>query len=145
MILEYYSNVEEGQLQIGVRKRVQKELRHFEGKRVRIRIDKFNGKRSHLQNNLWHSYIDLVAKEIGYEHDELHEIAKYKFLKAEKIDERTGEILPYIRSTTDLSKEEFSDLIDKYIRWVAQTFSMALPVPGEDEWQIKTTDDPINL
>ena len=143
-MIEYYGRVEDGKLADQLRKKISKELLNLEGKRVRIRIDKFSGKRSYRQNNLWHAYVGMVAKEIGYEHEELHEIAKYKFLKTEKLDERTGEILPFIKSTTELSKEEFGELVDNFIRWSAEMFSISLPMPGEN-WELQTEDEELQL
>jgi len=136
--LEYFSNVIDGKLQKNVSDLIAKELPYFNGKRIRIKFEKLQSKRSTQQNRLWWLYITIVAKEIGYEPDELHEICKFKFLKKERVDEATGEIFQYVGSTAKLNKTEFSDLIFDFRKWVVETFSINLPDPGESfEMQIE--------
>ena len=61
--------------------------------------------RSPQQNNYYWMIVKAVANEIGYTHDELHEIVKVKF---------------EITSTKDLEQDEFSDFLDRLIRYFAQ-------------------------
>ena len=68
--------------------------------------------RSPQQNNYYWMIIKVVANEIGYTHDELHEIVKVKF---------------QINSTKDLEQDEFSDFLDRLIRYFAE-----LGYPVED-------------
>ena len=68
--------------------------------------------RSPQQNNYYWMIIKVVANEIGYTHDELHEIVKVKF---------------NINSTKDLEQNEFSDFLDRLIRYFAE-----LGYPVED-------------
>ena len=131
MKLTYYSNVKEGQLQNNVRQLIAKELPSFEGKRVEITIQKLKSTRSIQQNRLYWLYVTIMANELGYNKEELHEIIKYQFLKKEKANERTGEIFQYIGSTANLSISEFMDLINSLQQWASQEFSIVLPDPGE--------------
>ena len=68
--------------------------------------------RSPKQNNYYWMIIKSVAKEIGYTYDEMHEVVKVKF----KID-----------STKKLEQDEFSDFLDRLIRYFAH-----LGFPVED-------------
>lgn len=129
--LEYYSDVKEGNLQNNIRNLIKKELPRFEGKRVTITIQKVKSKRTAAQNRLWWLYIGILSDELGYHKDEMHEICKFKFLKKEKVDEVHGEVFEYIGSTTDLSKSEFGELVDRLIQWAAENFNVVLPRPGE--------------
>lgn len=130
--LKYYSNVsEEGRLQKNVSEKIAYELKHFSGKRVEITIKKLSSTRSSRQNRLWWLYMTILSKEIGYTKDEMHDICKFKFLKKEKIDEKTGEVFEYIGSTSKLTKSEFSDLTADLIRWASETFNVILPLPDE--------------
>ena len=61
--------------------------------------------RSPQQNNYYWMIVKAVAKEIGYTHDELHEIVKVKF---------------EIESTKELEQDEFSDFLDRLIRYFAE-------------------------
>lgn len=131
MALTYYSVVKDGRLQRNVSQKIANELREFEGKRVEIRIQKLKSKRSDQQNRYWWAIVTILSNELGYTKDELHEILKFKFLKRSKVDEKTGEIFEYLGSTATLNKTEFADMTSELIRWSAETFSIALPIPGE--------------
>ena len=128
---EYYSDVKEGQLQNNVRNQIKQALPRFEGKRVVITIDKVKSKRTAAQNRLWWMYIGILSDHLGYHKDEMHEICKFKFLKKEKLIEQTGEILEFVGSTTELSKGEFAEVVDRLRQWADESFSVYLPLPGE--------------
>lgn len=132
MQLKYYSNVsEEGKLQKNVSEKIALELKEFSGKRVEITIEKLKSTRSSRQNRLWWLYMTILSKEIGYTKDEMHEICKFKFLKREKIDEKTGEVFEYIGKSSKLTKSEFADMTTDLIRWASENFDIILPLPGE--------------
>jgi len=100
------------------------------GRRLTITIaDK--ARRSSRQNNLLHMYFGIIAKELGYDRDEMKEIFKFMFLKKEKVIEQTGEIVPYIGETHKLTKEEFSDFLEKIIEYSGRVFGITLPMPDE--------------
>ncbi len=127
----FYTDVKNGKLQKNVSTHLRTFIGTFEGKRIQITIEKIKSQRSAQQNALWWVYMTILSKELGYTKDEIHEICKYKFLKREKVDEKTGEIFPYLESTTKLSKSEFADLVSDLQRWAAETFNINLPSPGE--------------
>lgn len=126
----YFSDVKDGRLQLNISKRIKEDLAAFEGKRVEINIARKKSKRSNQQNRLMWVYATILADEIGMSKNEVHEILKYKFLQKEAVDEKTGEVLKYIGSTTTLTKSEFIDLIDNVIRWAAEFFNVVLPAPN---------------
>ena len=129
--MEYYSNVKDNQLQTNVRKQIAKDLKQFEGKRVVIKIEKLKSTRSQQQNKYWWVMMTILSHDLGYTKEEMHEIAKFKFLKREKVDEHTGEIFEYLTSTTKLTKSEFADMTSEMIRWSAETFGIVIPLPNE--------------
>ena len=131
MVLEYYSDVREGKLQKNVRQKIANELKSFNGKRIEIRIRKLKSHRSIQQNRYYWLILTILANEIGYEKNELHEIVKYKFLRKEKVDEKTGEIFEYLGSSTTLGKMDFADFISKLQQWSAETFNVILPDAGQ--------------
>lgn len=122
-------------IQRNVEKMFREDLKNFAGKRVKITVEKLRSKRSLAQNALFHMYVGILARDLGYGgrdgFEEMKEIIKFKFCKGEKVDERSGEILPYIRPTHTLGKGEFIELIDSVIRWAATTFGITLPAPAE--------------
>lgn len=132
MQLKYYSNVSnEGKLQKNVSEKIALELKEFSGKRVEITIEKLKSTRSSRQNRLWWLYMTILSKEVGYTKDEMHEICKFKFLKREKVDEKTGEVFEYIGKSSKLTKSEFADMTTDLIRWASETFNIVLPLPDE--------------
>ena len=130
MKLEYYSDVKGGNLQTNVRKKIAEELKQFEGKRVQVRIEKLKSKRSIQQNRYWWLAMTILGNELGYSKEETHQLMKFKFLKRERVVEKTGEILEYIESTTTLSKSDFADMISEMVRWSAN-MGIIIPLPGE--------------
>jgi len=100
------------------------------GKRLTITISD-KSKRSSRQNNLLHMYFGIIAKELGYNRDEIKEIFKFMFLKRERVIEQTGEIVPYIGETHNLTKDEFSEFLEKIIEYCGRVFGITLPMPDE--------------
>ena len=82
--------------------------------------------RTNAQNRLWWKWIEIISDELGYEDkQEIHNILKYKLLlKEEMID---GEIHQGLKSTTTLTKEEFSKLTQDVFYWANDTFNINLP------------------
>ena len=130
MKLEYYSEVKNGHLSKSVRNKIASELLQFEGKRVEIRIEKLKSKRSIQQNRYWWLAMTILGNELGYSKEETHELMKFKFLKRERVIEKTGEILEYIESTTTLNKSDFADMVTDMVRWAA-SMGIVIPLPGE--------------
>lgn len=132
MKLTYYSDVKDGKLQNNISALIKKEIPFFEGKRVEISIQKLKSTRTVRQNRLWWLYMKIIADELGYDKDTIHEIAKYKFLKRELVNEKTGECFEFVGSSANLSKSEFSDLVERLRRWASESFGIVLPDPGEN-------------
>lgn len=130
MKLTYFGKVTDGKLNLRNRKQLAEELKQFEGKDVEITIDRKRSKRSDNQNRYWWMCMTLLSEHFGYSKNEMHEIAKYMFLKAEKVDEKSGEIFEYLRSSTELTKTEFASMTDNLIRWAAE-HGVVLPLPNE--------------
>ena len=130
MKLEIITNIKGGKMQPKHSRMIVYYIQLFEGKAVHITVDKHSGKRSHRQNALWWVYVTILASEIGYNKNEMHEILKMKFLKKEKVDEKTGEVFEYLGSTTSLNKTEFGEMINSLVQWAAETFNVVMPLPN---------------
>lgn len=130
MKLEYYSEVKNGHLSKSVRNKIASELLQFEGKKVTVTIQKLKSHRSVQQNRYWWLAMTILGNELGYSREETHELMKFKFLKRERVIEKTGEILEYIESTTTLSKSDFADMVTDMVRWAA-SMGIVIPLPGE--------------
>ena len=88
-------------------------------------------KRSKKQNNYYWTVLQLIADELGYmEPNKLHEVFKYQFLKSEYVNEETGEVFSYLESTTNLSRKEMNEYIEKISIYVADQFHIIVPEPN---------------
>jgi hypothetical protein len=111
--------------------------KYFKDTNVEFICRRKRSHRSDKQNRLWWLYMTILSNEIGYTKEEIHEICKFKFLKREKVDETTGEVLEYLGSTAKLNKSDFADMTSDLIQWAAETFKIVLPMPGEQTELIK--------
>ncbi len=91
---------------------------------VWITIETEENKRTLSQNNYYHLYLDIVADETGDDHNSLHEYFKRLFLPPRKLKVLGKEIL-IPSSTTDLSKLDFSEYLDR----IAALVEIPLPDP----------------
>jgi len=91
---------------------------------VEIRIRKWRSKRSSEQNRLYWLWIGIMAKDFGYDVDELHASLRAKFL----VDHSAK--LPLVRSTTVLNKKEFTQYLNQIER-LANEFGLILPRPED--------------
>lgn len=65
--------------------------------------------------------------------DQAHELLKARFLKVAVTNKRTGEVLQNrVRSTTELTTEEFSDYCERCRTWLADFFGIIVPDPDPD-------------
>ena len=105
-----------------------KYLEQFCGHKVEVIIRKPKTKRSDLQNSYYFGVVvEMLANELGYDKDEMHEILKYKFLQSNSMG------MPYVKSTTKLSTGEFEDYLSGIKRWAAEFLHINIPDPNEAE------------
>ena len=96
-----------------------------DGVRVVIEIREAENVRTNQQNKLWWSWMSIIADELGYGKQEIHDICKYRFLLREEIID--GEIHQSLKSTTTLTKQEFKKLTQDVYYWANDTFNINLP------------------
>ena len=120
--------VDNGGLRFDRRSIVDEYMCSLIGQRVEVIIRKPKTSRSTLQNSYyWSVVVEILAKELGYDKDEIHEILKYKFLQSNAMG------MPYVKSTTKLSTGEFEDYLEKIRRWAAEFLNINIPLPNEVE------------
>ena len=96
-----------------------------DGVRVVIEIREAENVRTNQQNKLWWSWMKIIADELGYNKQEIHDIVKYRFLLREEMID--GEIHQSLKSTTTLTKKEFKKLTEDVYYWANDTFNINLP------------------
>jgi hypothetical protein len=126
-----------GLLQIPNRKRLQQDLKAFSGCSVEIVIRKKNRRSSPQNRYLWgvvYKELEIRLRDLGndVDSDTVHDFCKGKFnpkplagIGGEKIDDIGG-------TTTDLTKSEFSEYVDKIIQFAAEYLDITIPLPNTD-------------
>lgn len=97
-------------------------LATHEGRTLVIELEKKG--RSHSQNAYYWVYLGVIARETGDTANDLHELFKRKFLPP-VIKSVRGEELSVARSTTELSKVEFGE----YLERICALVEIPLPDP----------------
>lgn len=102
------------------RARFKDALQHYHGKDFRIEM--IERKRSFSQNNFYWFYLEEIERETGQPTNDCHELFKRKFLNPRFVKVFREE-LKLTRSTTELTKHEFSEYLDK----IAAFTEVAIP------------------
>ena len=131
------SIVTEGKLNKVATAEIKSILNKFEGKKVEITIKKARSKRSNQQNRYYHGCVIKIVrqgfKDLGYimSPEETHEFLKDKFLDYEIMANSEGvEIGRKFKSTTELTKTEFCEYVDKIAQWSAEILNVVIPEPN---------------
>ena len=97
---------------------------------------KYVPRRSSDQNNLYHWWAGIIAKELGWEKYEMEDYLKENYLPASGIHTRTGlngEIFE-TRTTTTLTKPHFSEFLNSISRLAAEN-GIVLPHPEDQQFR----------
>lgn len=72
---------------------------------------------------------------VGYDEvktdSQAKQIMKSMFLSAETVNKETGEMIKYVRKTSDLTKEELNILIEEVIKFCSENMHYQIPYPSE--------------
>ena len=101
--MKFTGKVEKGNLKLHDTGSYRRFLNGIKGE-VWIDIKEAPKMRSVEQNNYYRHIIRQIGNHLGYGEDEMHDVIKQKFA---------------IQSTKDLSKDDFSELLDRIIRFSA--------------------------
>jgi len=122
--MKHYGKIKNLKIDFLDEERFVEDLLTLEGKDIVFSINESQDYRTNKQNKLWWKYMDILSKDLGHSKNELHDICKLKFLKRERYED--GKKIEYLKSTAELTKKEFKELIENVIVWAAQTFSIHL-------------------
>jgi len=101
-----------------------------------IEVSVHKKSRSLAQNKLLHMNLHEIAKHYGETQGDFHSAAvwkKYftdKFLPMET-KEINGEVVNYVKGTSDLKMKEFSELIENVIMYAAKELNCQVTVPND--------------
>lgn len=91
-------------------------IQRLEGKEISLTLKRWAENRSSSANKYyWGVVLAVFAEELGYEPENLHHELKRKFLAVDP-----DAPLIQVRSTADLSTQEFAEYIDRVVRFAAE-------------------------
>lgn len=99
-------------------------IKQLQDGKYRVSVEKYVKSRSSNQNRLYWAYLRLIELETGQDSEDIHEVAKRKFLPPRFVDVQ-GEEIKLPATTTRLNSQEFSEYITKIEIWTG------IPVPNE--------------
>lgn len=110
-----------------------------EGEKLTITIQPYLRKKSLGQNNLFHLLCEIIAKDLVWSREEVKLFMKDKYGQYEPLTDRngeemvdtdTGEIMQRMRSLSDYSKDEMTELINGVYEF-GQKHGIRLPNPDD--------------
>lgn len=102
----------------------------LDGKDIELTLRKKKENRTLNQNDLLWAINTLIANELGWEKDDLHEFFKEKFSPKKKITVKGVEtIIP--KGTSQFTKDEFSEYIERIKRFAAIELGIVIPDNSE--------------
>ena len=110
--------------------------RLFSGREIVVTVERKRKKRSLNQNAYyWAVVVKMICEAMNDAGDmvssqDVHEFLRFRFLKIQKIDEETAELLyEYSRSTSALKTFEFAEYIERCIQFAAEYLNIEIPTP----------------
>lgn len=106
--------------------------------RYKVKIEN-EDKRTNPQNSYLHGVLipefKSALRSVGYDGVKTNEqtklILKKMFLTTTTINKETGEVLEYVRDTSDLTTKEMAALFDEVIKFTAENMHYEIPFPNE--------------
>lgn len=132
--LQYFAkvNLETGEWEgLPKRKFRQEVARVFGGCSIEIVIHRKKKHRSIQQNRYYWLIVTMMADHTGFTKDEMHGVLRCRFLKAEKVNESSGLVYEYTKSTTELSTVEYEEYLEQVRNFGIEEFDMRIPMPNE--------------
>lgn len=123
-------SVKDNKLFVDKSEQFKQHLVSLNGKRVQVTVEKIRRKRTPDQNAwYWGVAVKMIAQETGHEPDEIHDALKHEFCPKVLIGN-----LVAAQSTKRLDTIEFGDnMMEKVVRWAAETLHMVIPMPPPKE------------
>lgn len=103
-------------------------------KQYKVSVNLLKSKRSISQNKLYHLWLNYISKETGNDTDNLHRFFAGKFIGF-KNESVFGREVHNPISTTTLSKEAFTDFLDKIQAFMTE---QGYPLPTPEDLYFET-------
>lgn len=136
--LTYYGTVaEDGKISLPG-EQMRKEVRVFAGKEIVVTIRRARKHRTSPQNRYYHGVVvERIRQGLADMGDPLfpeqvHEMLKMQFLRRQKTDEHGELLYEYTESTASLNTVEFTEYLEKCIRFAAEFLGEVIPPPPQE-------------
>jgi len=99
-----------------------------------VEVKKHRNTRSNVQNNYyWKCIVQVLAEELGYFNDEMHDALKVKFSSEWEMIKYKDKTIPMhnIISTTQMNTKEFEKYADQIRIWALSDLGIRLMLPNE--------------
>jgi hypothetical protein len=134
--LTYFGRVTpEGEIKLPGAK-MRKEATAFAGKDIEVTVQRKKKHRSDPQNRYyWGVVVEMIRagmKDMGdaVTPDQVHEFLKWRFLRTQKVDESTGEVLyEYAGSSRKLGTIAFAEYIESCCKFAGEFLGVEIPLP----------------
>jgi len=93
---------------------------------ARVEVKQIRKNRSKWQNKWYYVVVKQISDYTGYELDETKVLIKRN---CGLVYENKGQV--FLRSTTDLDTKEFSEFMDRVVRWAAKDVGLTIPDPKQ--------------
>ena len=122
--MKFHGKIEAGKLKLSARNAMAGWISAQPDCPVLVEIRPVSRTRTNDQNAYyWGVVVDYIGKHLGYEPEEAHEALKWQFLRKPNSDP------PTVISTARLSTAEFSEYVDRVVRWAASYLGVVIPDP----------------
>jgi hypothetical protein len=131
------TRVKDGKLSTSVNKEIKIFLDMMEGKEIELVLKKARSKRTDRANRYYFGCVVPIVcaalKDLGHTLNkvECHEWLKMTFNYTSLADGHGNHIADIPRSTTELTKTEFGEYIERIAQWCAEILDIVIPAPNE--------------
>lgn len=128
--------ISKGKLAVHNKKGLSDFVSAIDNMEVVLTIEKRKKKRTLSQNSYYFSVVVPMIRsrfvDLGHDVDmnETHEFLKGRFNKIDIVDEATGEIYTFPRSTAELTTAEFIEYIDRVVLFASEALGVIIPLPN---------------
>ncbi len=131
----FFGAVVDGKLVLDARSAFLQRVKEMDGNQVVLYLFQHRRRTNQQNRYYWGAVVPIVRdgmKALGVElsTDGVHELLKFRFLKQE-LTTNDGEIIQTVRSSTELTPQEFNDFIASIQQWSAEYLGIDIPDPNE--------------
>jgi hypothetical protein len=113
-------------------------IKHFEGKEIKISVERNYKKRSNNQNAYLHGYlfpiITIALNDLGWQMTPIKtkEWLKKQFLIHTEINEITGEYMEWVKGTSECTTMEIMEFQNRCIQFASEELGIEVALPNEE-------------